>query len=550
MILLQYRLILVVNLFVCLGVHSLSSQSLAPINWQHQDFDKTSLNGTNLIELYDYIASTNRRPSSVIVGILDSGVETDHEDLDNSMWINPGEIANNGKDDDKNGYIDDLHGWNFLGGPDGQNVNADTYEQTRLVAQMNKYFEGKNIDELKAADAKKYKEYLVMKESVDKNMMSAKNNYEALSSQAAMIDEMVADVKDVMGGRNLTEKNIDLLQDTTEQITRVKSFLTQVLPQVGENTRSVQDLEDALKQDLQGGLDYYGGGYKYHHNVDFDPRSIIGDNYADKYEKIYGNNDFEGPDALHGTHVAGIVGAEIDNGVGGNGMSKYAKIMTVRVVPDGDERDKDVANGIIYAVDNGAKVINMSFGKGYSPEKEVVDKAVKYALKNDVLLVHAAGNAAQNNDVESNFPNARFDKIGLFGPKEAKNWIEVGALAPDQGENMVATFSNYGANSVDIFAPGVAIFAAVPDNSYKKLSGTSMASPVVAGAAALIRSYFPELSAKQVKKCLVEGGRTVSQSVIKPGSEDEKVAFSSLSRSGKILDVYGAYKMAEKMSKN
>ncbi|MEZ5059157.1 MAG: S8 family serine peptidase [Saprospiraceae bacterium] len=302
---------------------------------------------------------------------------------------------------------------------------------------------------------------------------------------------------------------------------------------------------EGLKENLQGGIDYFESKFKYHYNPDFNARTIVGDNYFNTYEKGYGNNDVEGPDAGHGTHVAGIIAASRGNGVGMDGVANSVRIMSVRAVPDGDERDKDVANAIIYAVDNGASVINMSFGKGYSWDKEAVDKAVKYAKKKDVLLIHAAGNDSENNDNTDNFPNDNYEKSGWFSPKKAKNWLEIGALSWKGGENSPATFSNYGKENVDLFAPGVDIYSTIPDQTYASFSGTSMASPVTAGVAAVIRSYYPELTAEQVKEVLMESVVPLEFDVMKPGTE-EKVPFSDLSVTGGVVNVYKAVFLASK----
>ena len=307
---------------------------------------------------------------------------------------------------------------------------------------------------------------------------------------------------------------------------------------------NVDYIRDAVDEGLSGAIDYFTTQAEYHYNKEFDPRPIVGDDYDDPYQRDYGNNDFEGPDALHGTHVAGIIAAERNNEVGMNGVADMARIMTVRAVPDGDERDKDVAAAIVYAVDNGASIINMSFGKGYSWNKEIVDEAVKYAAKNDVLFVHAAGNSNQNNDITNNFPNDTYEKSGWFSKSSADNhWIEVGALGPALNENLPASFSNYGKEEVDLFAPGVAIYSTLPDNEYQNLQGTSMAAPVVAGVAALIRSYFPDLTAKQVKEILMESVTPIDLDVKKPGTE-EIVPFSSLSVSGGALNAHQAVKLA------
>ena len=317
---------------------------------------------------------------------------------------------------------------------------------------------------------------------------------------------------------------------------------------MGKDVSNFKAIKEELIDPIKEGIEYYETKVKYQYNPEFNPRAdIVKDNYADSYEKFYGNNDVKGPDAMHGTHIAGIIGASRNNNLGMKGVADNVRIMGVRCVPDGDERDKDVANSIIYAVDNGATVINMSFGKSQSWDKEAVDRAVKYAQSKDVLLVHAAGNDAKDNDAgETNFPNARFKKHGWFKPKKAKNWIEVGALSWKKNEDAVADFSNYGQGNVDLFAPGVDIYSTLPENKYKNLSGTSMASPVCAGVAAVIRSYFPELTAEQVKECLEKSVVKQSYKVKKPGTE-EKVQFSSLSRTGGVVNVYNAVKLAGEM---
>jgi subtilisin family serine protease len=284
----------------------------------------------------------------------------------------------------------------------------------------------------------------------------------------------------------------------------------------------------------------------YRYNPDYNSREIVGDNYRDFSNPYYGNNLVGGEFSFHGTHVAGIIGAVRGNGIGMDGIADHVALMSVKVVPDGDERDKDVANAIMYAVNNGAEVINMSFGKGYSPEKYLVDKAVKFAAKHDVLLVLGAGNDGENVDENPSFPNDTYAKKPLFGPKHAPNFLSVGALAPEGGEGSIAEFSNYGKAGVDVFAPGVYIYSTTPDSSYDYASGTSMAAPVVAGVAALIRSRYPDLSAKQVKDIIIKSARKLPEMVTEPGTFDS-VASSTLSVSGGMVDVVSAMKMASTM---
>jgi subtilisin family serine protease len=295
--------------------------------------------------------------------------------------------------------------------------------------------------------------------------------------------------------------------------------------------------------DLARAVESMEAQVKYNLNPQFDPRAIVGDNPASLAERGYGNTDVTGPDASHGTHVAGIIGAVRGNGVGVDGIAPSVRIMAIRAVPDGDERDKDVANAIRYAADNGAHIINMSFGKSYSPGKAAVDAAVKYADSKGVLLVHAAGNEGANLATAPNFPTPRY----LDGGRPA-NWIEVGATSWKGADSLVATFSNYGSELVDVFAPGVDILSTVPGNGYGRESGTSMAAPVVSGLAALLMSYYPSLTAADVKRIILASAtRRGELRVMLPGS-GESVAFGTLSSTGGIVNAHAAVRMAQEMS--
>ena len=520
--------------FLVLGLLSLTSLawSQAPENWFNLDPAADGVQGVSTEKMYKELLG-NEPGQVVIVAVIDSGVDPEHEDLKDVMWVNEDEIPGNGIDDDNNGYIDDIHGWNFIGGKNGENVNHDTYEATRLYAKYKAMYDGKDREDLKKKERKQYDEYVVLKEIIEEKREELSGNLSFYEGLLGSIGEL----KKTMGKEDITAEDLEGFETEDPAMIQAKAVLTNALKQVG----SLSEIEG----ELEGAVEYFGNSLNYGYNPDFKPRSIVGDNYANSYEKGYGNNDVKGPDASHGTHVAGIIGASRDNGVGIKGVSNNVRIMSVRAVPDGDERDKDVANAIIYAVDNGASIINMSFGKGYSWDKEAVDKAVKYAVKNDVLLVHAAGNSAQDNDTSDNFPNDTFGKKGLFGPKQAATWMEIGALSYKGGEDAPASFSNYGKTEVDVFAPGVQILSTTPDGGYESFSGTSMASPVTAGVAAVLRSYYPELTAEQVKEIIMASVDPLSQKVNKPG-EEEQVPFSELSVTGGVVNVYKAVEMAKK----
>lgn len=509
-----------------------------------------STNGANVTPIYENNLIKNPQ-NKIIVAVIDGGVDPTHEDLKDVMWVNPGEVAGNSQDDDQNGYVDDVYGWNFIGGPDGKNVNHDTYEITRLYTQLHKKYANADPQDLKKKEKAEYEKYLSYKEKIEEEAEKAKNQFQEIENQKVFISNFLDMTKVVVGTKQeiSIQRVNELKKEKNSSHSQVLAVLDNILQNTGQSFSNYEAFESFILEDFEEGAKHFESKFKYGYNPDFDPRDIVQDDYSNKTQKYYGNADIAGPDAFHGTFVAGIIGANRHNNIGMKGISDQVQIMGVRVVPDGDERDKDVANGIIYAVDNGAKVINMSFGKGQSPDKKVVDRAVKYAEKNDVLLVHAAGNSNQDIDKEENYPTDLYEKRGLFGGKKyAKGWIEVGALGRLADANSVASFSNYGQKNVDIFAPGHMVYSAMPGNKYKAASGTSFASPVVAGVAAIIRANFPDLSAEEVKKIIMESGDSIDVPVVQPGTGEE-VDFDSLSESGKRINAYKAYRLAEQRAK-
>lgn len=527
----KFKLLLLIALLFS-GISLVAQGDEAKDNWFNLDPSSDGVQGVSTERMYKELLA-GKKGQTVIVAVIDSGVDAEHEDLKSIMWVNADEIPGNGKDDDNNGYVDDIHGWNFIGGADGRNVNQDTYEITRLYAKYKKYFEGKDATKLPKKEKAMYEEYQAIKTEIEEKQQELEGN---VTLYQGLLDGVKA-LKTALGKDEVSKEDLENFETEDPALIQALGVLKNVLANGGNLSE--------VEEQLQGAVDYFQGQFEYGNNPDFDPRSIVGDNYNDSSERYYGNNDVKGPDASHGTHVAGIIAAARGNDLGVKGVADNVRIMSVRAVPDGDERDKDVANAILYAVDNGASIINMSFGKGYSWDKGVVDKAVKYALKHDVLLVHAAGNSAQDNDTQSNFPNDEFAKKGLFGPKEAANWLEVGALSWKGGENAAANFSNYGKKKVDVFAPGVDILSTTPDQGYESFSGTSMASPVTAGVAAVLRSYFPELSAEQVKEVIMASTEATDVKVKKPGSKT-LVPFEELCVTGGVVNAYKAVELASK----
>lgn len=522
---------LIVTLVAGMAASSMMAQ--APQNWFNLDPSKDGVPGLGTESIYKRLPKT-KKGKTVVVAVLDSGVDYKHEDLKDVMWVNEDEIPNNGIDDDKNGYIDDINGWSFLGNAKGENVVYDNLEVTRLYIALKKRFDGKDAASVSAADKADFAKYESYKKIVEEGQKGAAGNLAQFSGIKELYDKMIK----AIGNENPSLNDLKAFKTSDQRINGIKQIFIQGI-EAGDTFKGIAG------QILEA-YDYYNAKANYHYNVDYDSRKIVGDNYADLSQKSYGNNDVKGPDSKHGTHVAGIIAAKRGNNIGMDGVADNVRIMSVRTVPDGDERDKDVANAIRYAVDNGADVINMSFGKGQSPNKPAVDAAVKYAMEKDVLIIHAAGNDGENLTLTNNYPNDHFEKKGKPGKKSATNWIEVGAVGPSIGENMAANFSNYNQELVDVFAPGEEIYSTTPENHYENLQGTSMAAPMVAGVAAIIRSYFPDLTADQVKDVLVTSTVKQNRKVIKPGTEDEKVDFSTLCKSGGIVNVEKAVELAAK----
>ncbi len=503
-----------------------------PKDWFLRDPELDSLQGVSAERTYETLLKD--QPSrTVIVAVIDSGVDIEHEDLKNVIWKNEDEIPENGIDDDKNGYVDDVYGWNFIGGKNG-NVDADTYELTREYIRLKAKYENMEENKVPKKQKAEFESYQKIKDKYEKLKAKNEQQYKLYSNIYTNIVQSVDTLKALLKVDTITAEILKKFETNEPSLLFAKGFLLNMFKNMGDDGTL-----DEYMADLKEGVDYYEVIVKYGYNESYDSRLIVGDDINNMNEKSYGNNDVKGPDPTHGTHVSGIIAADRKNNLGIKGIADNVKIMVVRAVPNGDERDKDVANAILYAVDNGAQIINMSFGKSFSPNKETVDKAVRYAEQKGVLMIHAAGNDAEDIDTEKNYPS----RIYADG-KEAKNWIEVGASAWGSDEDFVGSFSNYGKKSVTLFAPGVEIYSTVPNSKYKNESGTSMASPSTAGVAALLMAYFPELKADQVKDILMKSSRKFDNLMVqKPGGG--RVNFNQLSSSGGLVNAYEAVKMAQ-----
>lgn len=501
-----------------------------PQNWWQLDPGTDHVNGIGLGRAFRELLANRQPKRTVVVAIIDSGVDILHPDLAANIWTNPREVAGNGRDDDGNGYVDDVHGWDFIGGKDGRDVNQDTFESVRIYARLRARFEVASPDTSTEAAKRDYRLFNEVKTKLNADRADAANQLQNVKQYATAMARITDALKQAMNGDSVTIEKVRTLQSMRQDVQQAREMFLRldaegITPSVLEEAR--KDLENRLQYGL---------------NPNFNPRTLVGDDSTNVNERGYGNAEVTGPDATHGTHVAGIIGAVRGNNIGLDGVASPAvKLMILRAVPDGDERDKDIANAIRYAADNGAQVINMSFGKAYSPQKDAVDAAVRYAQSKGVLLVHAAGNEGVDVERTPSFPTRTFAAGGT-----APNWIEVGASSYGSADSLAASFSNYSHTGVDVFAPGASIWSTVPRGGYERLQGTSMASPVVAGVAALLLAYYPSLTPADLKDIIIQSAtRYPNQSVARPGEGGGQVPFAQLSVSGGVVNVYNALRLAE-----
>ena len=484
--------------------------------WGHLDILADSLPGMSVEKTYGEIIK-DKEGKKIIVAVIDSGIDIDHEDLNDVIWVNAKEIPGNNVDDDKNGYVDDVHGWNFLG-----DAYDEQLEYVRLIKS------DVDFNEKEEAQAKYNEELTKAKQN--------KKRYEDLLKQVEGAHKIL---ETHFFMTNYTEADVNSLISKDTILTQAAKFAKQIYGY------GLESMTDAIKE-LQRGVDYFSERIDVNLNIELNGRTTGDD--PDNFSQIsYGNSYVKhiSKNETHGTHVAGIIAAERNNGLGVDGIASNVQIMAIRAVPNGDEYDKDVALAIRYASDNGAKVINTSFGKAYSPHSDKVRDAIAYASSKDVLIINAAGNDAIDLDKNFSYPNDSLNN----GPEVADNFITVGALSPSNGEEMVANFSNYGKINVDVFAPGDKIYSTTPENTYDFKGGTSMAAPAVTGVAALIRSYFPKLSASQVKSVIMVSGLPITDEVIIGGNSDKKLSFDSISKSGKIVNAYNAFILASRLNR-
>lgn len=484
------------------------------LTWSHLDLVQDSVPGVSLNRAYDELVKAESK--TIVVAVIDSGIDVTHEDLEGNVWVNEDEIPNNGVDDDKNGYVDDINGWNFLGDSTNEQL-----EYVRLIASN-------DTSDPRFEEAKK------LLESELNKYTASKNQYENIS---ASLKAANSEVLNFLKVDSYSKEDILSIKTEDEKISQSLEVLKQAFNfGVDSIPELIDELDDYIKS-LSDRLNYYL-------NVEFDGRGVVGDDPNDLNDRNYGdNNVMPKKGSSHGTHVSGIIAAVRNNGLGVNGAANNVKIMAIRNTPNGDEYDKDVALGVYYAVNNGANIINMSFGKSFSPHSDWVRDALAYAAKKNVLIVAAAGNDADNTDLVQYYPN---DQLGT-GNEVSDTFIKVGSSTYNFNSKLPSSFSNYGQSSVDVFAPGSAIYSTYPKNEYEYAQGTSMASPLVAGVAALVWSQYPKLRAAEVKQIIMSSGLSLNLDV--DAGDEKNIPFTEISKSGKLINAYNALIMASNVSK-
>ena len=516
-----------------LSAFSIDSLGSKYINWYNMSPVKDKIQGVEVNRAYNELLINKKPKKTIVVAVIDSGIDIDHVDLKGRIWTNKKEIPSNGIDDDQNGYIDDVHGWNFLGNSKGMNILEENKESTRILRELGSVYDKINSpDNLTEAQKKEYELYKSAYKSYNEDVEKYKlelSSIEGFERDFANTDEFLINY---LGKVNYTIDDVQRIESKDPRLMNLRDKMIQLF----RSGYSKENLKKA-KETLNMYLDK-------HYNLSYNPRiNIISDNIKNINDKNYGNNNVKGPQSYHGTAVSGIIAGVRNNGIGVDGIADSVQIMVLRAVPDGDELDKDIALAIRYAVDNGANIINMSFGKDFSPQKEFIDDAVKYAEDHNVLIVHAAGNDGKNIDINNNYPTNTLNDGTLIN-----SWITVGASSIKLNKKICGNFSNYGKDKVDLFALGVDMILLYPGNKYSKMDGTSFAGPVVSGVSALIWSYYPELSAVELKEIILQSCSFYPKLKVNTpskGKRSRKVEFATLSKSGGIVNVFSALNFAE-----
>lgn len=492
--------------------------NLPHYDWSYRSLRRDSIPGSSYYDACALLANTPGRP--VIIGVIDTGIDQTHSQLNKSIWTNLKEKPGNHLDDDKNGYVDDVHGWYWTALSNGTFMTTDLSEAIRVL-------QGDSLGNTNPGVAEQARRiYQHESEKLALLKMAV--------SDTARLKQTLASLATYAGDGAVTLTTLQGLPTGSDSVQTGVRLLT-IESYRGRPTNWAQ-----LSARLIGFAPRLHAAYKemaaYAFNRDYKPLTN-GVRFAGQ---SVGPTLSRSEILAHGTYVAGVLTAPLSAGVD-KAEGQYMSIMDLAAAPPtGDERDELLAKAIRYAVDNGASVINISVAKKLSAHRDLVDAALLHALKKDVLVINCAGNDSNDNDVTPYYP---VGPVSLSGNVIGDNFIEVGNSSPEWNEKLPFYSSNYGHSSVDLFAPGVQIRTATPGQQYATISGTSLSAPLVARVAALIRSHFPNLTACSVKAILMKSVRKPVFMVLKPGTA-QLVAMSDLCSSGGILDAEAAVRLA------
>ncbi len=506
-------------------------------NWHFKDIIKDTIPGISLERVYDELLE-NKTGKDVIVAVIDMEVDIHHKELQGKIWTNLKEIFNNNIDDNQNGYIDDIHGWNFLGNAKGENNRFVNYEYTRILKKLNPEFKDKKAEEIISKDSVTFLIYKKTLKKYNEKMVFAKEDLDYANMIFNSMTESKMAISNYLKNEDYSIKKLDNLKLIYPEDKELQEYISRLIgfTKNGYTQQYIDNYKLNAEERINKLL-----------NLEYDDRIIQGDDSDNISDLDYGNNILNANIDFfdHGTKMAGIIS--------NIGLKGEIKIMPLSISSYGDEHDKDIALAIRYAVDNGAKVINMSFAKQFSLYPEWVEEAFIYAEKNNVLLINSAGNNGVYLDDESIFlfPN---DHNYFKEDEVSNNFLKVGSSGKILDKSFKLSYSNYGKKEVDVFAPGKNIYTTLPNNKYtNKSGGTSSATAITSGVAALIFSYYPNLKAHQVKKIIMDSGVEYAIEVSTPTKEDKNktTPFNQLSKSGKVVNAYNALIMAERIaSKN
>lgn len=544
---------------------SSNDKKQSDLDWFNCSFDKDGIYGAEVNKAYDFLKDKKikKRP---VVAIIGTGLDIEHEDLKDAIWKNPKEKKINGKDNDKNGYIDDIHGWNFLGGKDGTVMEKTMEEGDREFIRLfdkgyGKYFyDGENFYQMindkktkvPAPDNMNEYRYYVNRVLSESRIAGSYGGYQLsylIRDYGKHFDRMM---RAKYPNQELTQKEFGICYDPKaakrDSLSEV-AFMIYIMGFTVSQTDSWDVVHNAIKsgdqitmakEEYEKAMQQYGNDGR---------KEIVGDNYLDLNDYKYGNNVLLTSDAFAGTMLGGIIAANRENDWGMNGIMDKAELMTLRVkANEGEPYLKDVVLAIRYAVDNHADIIMLPQQATLYPDnqKKWVDEALKYAESKGVLVVVPTREYSVDMAKMEFYPNR-----WMTGEKELTNLMIVASSDKNGNPSMS---SNYGAKEVDLFAPGTDVYSSYTGDTYQKASGAGLAAAATVGVAALIKAYYPELSGSQIRNLLIKSVTSRADAEVEKGIRvkdrvtQDLFLFGDLCLSKGILNAYNAVIAADKMS--